>query len=419
MLDGITEPVELTLDNGFRVITYPIDGWPVVATLVSYHAGSLHEPMGCAGIAHLMEHMMFRGTERYPGGAIDALTAKLGGVNNAMTTTDYAAYYFALPSENWKTPLEIEADRMVHCRIDREILEVERKIAIEERRMAADDPETMLDEALDGAVFGEHPYARPIMGFVDDIRALTADDLRSFYTNRYAPDNASLVVVGGIDVPELHAACNELFAGIKAVRSPADIVTAPPEGCTRRLRISANRSTPRVAVGFRTPEATHDDSGALELLATLLAAGRSSRLYDRLVRKDRLATEISCLRLLQREPGLLAVSAALHPGTSPSLVESAMLEVLDGIARRPVDDEELAKGRRLARVDLAMAHDTVLGMAGTTALWEAIDTWRSGQHFEEAVDRVSAEDVSCAAARYLDREVMTVVTLDPSAEGTT
>ena len=407
---------ETVLGNGLRVVVLPFRDWPVAATLVSYRAGSLHEPDGCAGIAHLMEHMMFRGTERFPGGAIDELTARLGGINNAVTTTDYAAYYFALPGPGWRTALEIEADRMEHCHIDPDILEIERKVALEERRMGADDPESMLDEALDTFMFGDHAYGRPVMGVMEDIARLTAEDLRSFYRERYVPDNVSIIVVGGAAADEVFDTCGALF---ESIPSGPELVHASeralPRRDGRRERMSVDRSTPRVALGFATPEATHEDSPALELLVSLLASGRSSRLYDRLVRRGRFATEVSCSRLLQREPGIFTLSAALHPGSSPESATDAMLEVLTDVATRTVSNDEFEKARRLARADLAAAHDTALGAAATFGLWEAIETWREGLRFEELLERVAAEDLRRVAATYLGSKAMTSVTLHPSA----
>ena len=407
---------ETILENGLRVIVLPFRDWPVAATLVSYRAGSLQEPDGCAGIAHLMEHMMFRGSERFPGGAIDAMTARLGGVNNAVTTTDYAAYYFALPGEGWRTALEIEADRMVHCRLDRDVLEIERRVALEERRMAADDPESMLDEALDKSMFGEHPYGRPVMGVMEDIARLTVEDLRAFYRERYVPDNVSVVVAGGVVTEDVFRTCADLFEPIP--RGPGGVTTsgrAAPSRGGRREFITVDRSTPRVALGFPTPEATHPDSAALELLVSLLASGRSSRLYDRLVRTGRFATEVSCSRMLQREPGIFVMSTVLHPGSSPEQAADAMLDVLSDVASRTVSDDEFEKARRLARADLAAAYDTALGAAATFGLWEAIATWHEGLSFEEQLERVRAEDLRRVSATYLNREAMTSMTLRPAA----
>ncbi len=406
---------ETVLENGLRVVVLPFLDWPVAATLVSYRAGSLQEPAGCAGIAHLMEHMMFRGTERFPGGTIDDLTARLGGVNNAVTTTDYAAYYFALPGAGWRTALEVEADRMQHCHIDRDVLEIERRIALEERRMAADDPESMLDEALDASMFGEHAYGRPVLGLMEDIARLTADDLRAFYRARYVPGNVSIIVVGGVAANDVFETCRRLFGMIPGGPEQMPVTMRPlPRREARRERMTVDRSTPRVALGFPTPEATHPDSPALELLVSLIASGRSSRLYDHLVRRGRLATEVLCSRLLQREPGIFTLSASLHPESSPESAVDAMLEVVSDVAGGTVGHDEFEKARRLARADLAAAHDTALGAAATFGLWEAIDTWREGLRFEERLELVEADDLRRVAATYLDSAFVTSMTLHPS-----
>ena len=415
--DQMESTVEHVLSNGLRIVVLPFRDWPVAATLACYRAGSLHEPDGCAGIAHLMEHMMFRGTEKFPGGAIDAMTARLGGVNNAVTTTDYAAYYFALPRDGWITALEIEADRIQNCRIDHDVLEIERRVALEERRMASDDPESMVDEALDAAMFGDHAYGRPVMGLMRDIAGLSAKDMTSFYASRYVPANVSIVVVGGVSVDDAFAATERLFGDLPetavAGADPVELDRPAP----RRECITTDRSTPRIAMGFPTPDALDPDSPALELLVTLLASGRSSRLYDRLVRRDRVATEVSCSRLLQREPGSFTMSATLHPGASPARAERAMIEEITSIAGSVLSDDEFRKARRLARADLAAAHDTALGAAATLALWEAVDTWRAGVAFEKRMRELGPEDLTRVAMRFLDRERMSCVWLRPADDG--
>ncbi len=407
---------EAVLDNGLRVVVVPFDGWPAAATLVTYRAGSLQEPEGCAGIAHLMEHMMFRGTDAFPGGVVDATTARLGGVNNAVTTTDYAAYYFLLPGEGWRSALEIEADRMRCCRLDERTLEVERRVALEERRMATDEPESVLDEALDAAMFCPHPYGRPVMGLSTDIASITSSDLRAFYASRYAPGNASVIVSGGVEPSSVLDVCEGLFGGIPSADPAATGPSSTERPKPTRRGLTSDWSVPRIAVGFATPAATHRDSPALELLVSLLASGRSSRLYDRLVRADGIATEVGCSRLLQREPGAFTISAALHPATPTARAEEAIVDVLSSIASGRITDEECRKAQRLAWTDLAVAHETSLGVAATLGMWEAIAGWRAGLEFERRLELVEPDELAGVTADYLAPESMTVVTMEPDPE---
>ncbi len=406
-------PRKAVLPNGLVLLTVTREESPIVAVLLMYRAGSLYEPPGKTGLAHLTEHMMFRGTPARPQGGIDQLTGRLGGTNNAMTTCDHALYYFVLPSEHWVAPLSIEADRMFHCDFSREAFETERRVAIEERMMLDDDPETMLYEAVDALAFNAHPYRYPVIGLIDDLTGITLGDLRSFYSERYRPEEAVLAVVGGASHDEVLSEVGELFgaapltlAGEAAARAgaaggeprPAD----PPPTEPRRTVLSGLSPSPEVVVAFRTPEARHEDTPALELLSALLSAGRSSLMYTRLVDDLGVATEVSASKIPQTEPGLLYLSASLHPDVSPEAVENEILDIVSGLVRSGVSEDGLSRAKNLTRVDLMLGRETSLGQAGAIAFWECMGNWRFGDEHERRIELASAADVRRVAGRYLD-----------------
>ena len=428
-----TRPRKAVLANGLVLLTVTRENSPLVAALLMYRAGSLYEPVGKTGLAHLTEHMMFRGTPTRPQGSIDRLTGHLGGTNNAMTTCDHALYYFVLPAQHWTVPLEIEADRMFHCEFGREAFETERRVAVEERMMLDDDPETLVYEAVDALAFDTHPYRYPVVGLMHDIEALTLDDLRGFYARRYRPTEAVLAVVGDVEHERVVAEVEELLRAARPLPAAAgarvggDIVAsdAPSSDGGREARVvregdvlvwaddpavteprrsvlSGLSPSPQVVLAFRTPAAVHKDTPALELLAALLSSGRSSLMYARLVDDLGMATEVSASKIPQADPGLFYLSASLHSGVSPEECEDEMLSLVSGLVASGVSEEALARARNLTRVDLMLGHETCLGQAGSAAFWECLGDWRLGDEHEARLKHVTAADIRRVASIYLD-----------------
>ncbi len=408
-----TSPMKAVLPNGLVLMTVTRVESPIVAVLLMYRAGSLYEPPGKTGLAHLTEHMMFRGTPSRPQGGIDLLTGRLGGTNNAMTTCDHALYYFVLPSEHWVTPLSIEADRMFHCEFSEEAFRTERRVAIEERMMLDDDPETLVYEAVDELAFDSHPYRYPVIGLMDDLEKLTLSDLREFYAKRYRPEEAVLAVVGGATHDRVLEEVESLF-GDDAVSLPGRsdrclVASEPGPGCEdpsttepRHRALTGLSSSSEVVLAYRTPAAEHQDTPALELLAALLSSGRSSLMYSRLVDELGLATEVSASKIPQTDPGLLYLSASLHTGVSPEACENEMLRIIDGLVRSGVSESGLSRAKNLTRVDLMLGRETSLGLAGALAFWECLGDWRLGEAHERRIEQVSAADIRRVAERYLD-----------------
>lgn len=391
---------------------------PVVAVLLLYRAGSVSDPEGLTGLSHLTEHMMFRGSSGFPDGSIDELTNSLGGVNNAMTTSDYVAYYFVLPRENWRVALEIEADRMASCLLENAAFETERRIAIEERRMLDDEPESVLDEALESLAFEEHPYRFPVVGVLEDLERISLGDLRTFYEKHYRPDNAVLVVVGDVGVDDVERAARESFRSPHSgaatagggARAPSlsreiDVPVERPQLAPRNAMVRRESGIPRVTVGFHCPEATHADSLALEVASVLLGSGRSSRLYRRLVAPAGDVNEVSVGRMLQRYPGLFTVTAELSEGGDVGRCERAILDELDVLSRVGPSPEELEKAKRLWRLDHSLGRESSLGLAGFLGFWELLGRWELGEEFDAGTSDVTCEDVARAAGRYLDPQL--------------
>ena len=411
--DNTERPGRMVLPNGLVSLTVERESCPLVAVMLMYRAGSFHDPPRRTGLAHLVEHMMFRGTPRFPHGALDHLTGALGGVNNAMTTGDHALYYFVLPAEHWRTPLEIEADRMRNCVFDTRALETERRVALEERMMLDDDPESRLFEAVDAMALTEHPYRFPVVGLAKDLRRMSVTDLRRFYEERYVPGNAVLSVVGGVERSRVEDAVLRLFGGIRGdMPGPETVCDEPPVSAPRSRSLRDGSATPRLVTAFHSPGATEPDSPAMDIIATLLSSGRSSRLYGRLVEGSGLASEVTASRLIQRDPSLFYVSATLHSGSSAEDCEREILQALRELIERDVPPEELRKAKDLTMVDALLSRETCLGAAGALGFWELLGGWELEAEYEASLDALDAAAVRRAAASYLRPETRSTVWLE-------
>lgn len=410
-MNGIA-PVRAVLSNGLVVLAAVERSSPLAAVLLLYRCGSRDEPPGKTGLAHLVEHMMFRGTAAFPAGAVDAVTGRLGGMNNAVTTPDTTAYYFVLPDGHWRDVLAIEADRMAGCILDCESLEMERRVAVEERKMLDDDPESALDETVSELVYDTHPYRNPVIGRRQDIESLTLEDVAGFYRTHYTPANAVLVVAGDVDPARVVDEAERAFGSLPSSR-PATTAVAPepPQRGPRRAVVRTSVRTKEIVLAYRCPPAAAEDSGAAELLPALLATGRSSRLWRALVAGSGVAADVSAARILSRDPGLLTISATLHRGVDLRRAEDAMLRELDAMLRTGIPEGELAKAANLVRVDLMVSLETCLGLAGALGFWECLGGWELGVEFERSIERCRAADVLAAMERYLNAESRTSVWL--------
>src|SRR5467141_361164 len=232
-----TEDVRRTLlDNGLVVLTKEVHTSPIVTTMIWYRVGSRNEELGHTGKSHFLEHMLFKGTDRFKKWQIDLITLKNGGGNNAFTSHDFTAYYFNFASDRWDIALEIEADRMVSCSFDPEEFEAEKKVVIEELKTGLDSPWGLLLQEQEAAAFKVHPYRNPIVGWLQDVERATAEQQQAYYHRYYHPNNATLVIAGDFNTEDALKKVEQLFGPIAAVPKPAAmLLQEPPQRGERRL----------------------------------------------------------------------------------------------------------------------------------------------------------------------------------------
>ncbi len=403
---GVFEPETFTLDNGMDVVVVTNRRVPVVTHMVWYRVGSADEPYGRSGIAHFLEHLMFKGTDQVPAGQFSRIVARNGGRDNAFTSWDFTAYYQTVARDRLDMVMAMEADRMVNLRLTDQVVGTERDVVLAERRDRVDlSPGAQLDEEMTAALFVRHPYGTPIIGWEAEISGLERADAEAFYRTWYAPNNAILVVSGDIDAAELRPLAERHY-GVLAPRPLPERVrpSEPPLKTARRvvLRDPEVRQPSWVrkvtAPSYRVGERRH--VYPLQVLADLLGVGDTSLLYRRLGVEQRLATNIWVdYRAGQRDLGVFAIGASPVTGVSLEQLEAAIDAELAALLEEGVsaDDVETAKRRMLAEADYA--RDSLFGPA--FALGSALVTGRTVDEVEAWPDRIAAVTVDqvTAAAR--------------------
>lgn len=401
-----------TLGNGLTVACLDNPQAPVVGLAVWVRAGTRHEPAGHGGLAHFLEHLMFQGSRRFGPGEHDRRIRALGGDDNALTSHDATAYLTTVAADRWHEVLALEADRMAGLRLDGEAVDRERQVICAELAMYDDDPWDSLSRAVDAALYGDHPYARPILGTREELEATGAAELREFHRRRYHPANAVLAVAGRIESADrvleaAAAAFGDLPAGKETgVETGADSGASarPSPENPRPARITREHpgSSARLLLALPAPGAGHPDHPALHLLSVLLAHGHGSRLVGGLVDDGDLcgavAAELSCTP----DPGALTIAAEALPGVEPDRIEDRIRTELDDLRRTPPRPEETTRARETALAEWVFGHQRVAEQA--MALGSELCLFSRSRHqgFLDAVARRTAEDLTAAARRWLD-----------------
>ena len=405
--DRVTAEAE-TLDNGMSVVLLPRADAESIVTVVCYRAGSRDEGSGETGLAHFLEHMMFKGSALYPPGAIDSVTQGLGGTNNAFTSHDVSAYHFQFERRSWGEALLIEADRMRGLNLLPEEIESEREVILEEIRMVEDDPWDVLEQAVARRIFGGHPYGRPVLGTRQSLRGLDAASLGSFHRRHYRPGRAVLVAAGGLPsdaMERIEAALGNGRAGSAGV-SPASDARAclePPifdAAPTRRVELRRGEMA-RLLVAHPAPAADDPLSVHVRLALTVLASGRASRIQRELVEQDPLALWAAGAASGHRLGGLSTLAAEAAAGVEPARLEAELCARVDGLAASPPSAEELARAKRVLFADWVFMHERIAELAVSAAIEHALFFPGFSRDSFEVLARATAADVSDACAVWL------------------
>ncbi len=407
---------EFTLKNGLKVVTVEDHTVPSVTFAVAFHVGSRNERSGITGISHLFEHMMFNGSKKYKPKEFDNILENGGGYSNAYTSTDITFYYEEFNPDLLDKVLDMEADRMRSLKIDSENLEQERGIVKEERRVSTDNSvQGSMVENLYAGSFVAHPYQHPVVGWMKDLDHITVADAQEYFRTYYAPNNATIFLVGDFDARTVKTKMEKQFASIPRQPAPASVINAEPQQMgERRIKLHKPAELPAVAIAFKGAAATSPDYAPLNLLAGILSTGQSSRLYKRLVYDLEIATEAGAGLDEFIDPGLFTIFVQMQPGKTTQEAEEETYRILRDIADNGVTEEELQKAKNSAQVDYVNNFKTNVGIANRLGYYEVIHgDYRKSFDVLGTYANVTVDDIRRVAGTYLGERLRTVVTLVP------
>ncbi|GIV15347.1 MAG: peptidase M16 [Armatimonadota bacterium] len=400
-----------TFPNGLRVLVREAHEAPLVTIDLWIRAGSSRETAETNGVAHFMEHLLFRGTSKRGRGEVDRDIEELGATLNATTSRDWMHLYTTVASRYWQNALEVIADAVQNSALRPEDVEREQMIILDELARAADDPVRDANQRLAELLFQKHPYRLPVAATRDSIIRIQREQVVEFYRKYYVPNNASLVIVGDVTEAEAFAATEKLF-GRWQKRDIADPQPEPepPPDAPRHAQFKVRRGFPVVGIGFLAPSVKEvEDVCACDLLLALL--GRRDGLLTRLLVGQGVATRVTTEFLTQRYPGLFSIVVELPEKGNPQQVEAMVVGALQQLAKTPVTETELARAKREIVGEYLFGMETTEGQASTLGFYEMVDTYLFATEYEKNVLSVTAEDVRRVVEKYLNPERRVVVTL--------
>ena len=403
---GSIEVFEETLENGLRLLVCEQPKTSIVYSDLFFPVGSVNDPPGQTGIAHFVEHMLFKGTRRLPKGGIDRLTFLAGGQANAETDEDTTHYWFGLPSGVLELALVLESDRILNARFVSKEVEAERRVIAEEARRELDQPWSRLERAHLAASYPFHPYRNPVLGWPEDLEQFGPRELKKFYRENYGPSGAVLVVVGGVEAPRVIERVRHHFEKIPRVQRPASVANLPQMDSpgASRLEFRESDSVCRGLLGWRTCARTHADSSALEVLAELLGSGRKSRLWKKLVDRDRRVTSIDASHEPSARDGLFYIGIESEGRSDPRRIEAEILAEISELAHRGPSSVELARVRERLKASWLWEMDDLGAMASGLGHAEISGDWRLWRAEYDAASAITTEDIRRVARSYLHSE---------------
>jgi zinc protease len=412
---------EYTLDNGMKLVVKPDHRAPVVVSQVWYKVGSSYEHDGITGVSHVLEHMMFKGTEKHGPGEFSRIISENGGRENAFTSRDYTAYFQSLEKSRLPVAFELEADRMRNLRLEAGEFAKEVRVVMEERRLRTeDDAQALAYEQFNAAAFLNSPYRNPIIGWMDDLEGMALEDLQRWYARWYAPNNATLVVAGDVDPEAVHKLARRHFGAHDAGRiEPAKPRREIEQRGLRRVTVKAPAEVPYLIMGYKVPvllTAEQDwEPYALEVLAGILDGGDSARLTRDVVRGRQIAVSAGAgYSLYGRQESLLMLDGAPAAGHDVKGLEDALREQIARLRDAPVTADELERVKAQVLADHVYQQDSVFYQAMQIGTLETVGLgWQRMDEYLPRIQAVTAEQVQAVARKYLVDDHLTVAVLEP------
>ncbi|MEJ2143105.1 MAG: pitrilysin family protein [Gammaproteobacteria bacterium] len=412
---------EFKLDNGLKLLVKEDHRAPVVVSQIWYKVGASYEHNGITGVSHVLEHMMFKGTQKHPAGEFSRIIAENGGRENAFTSRDYTAYFQQLEKSRLPISFEMEADRMRNLTLPLEHFNKERDVVKEERRLRTEDkPRSLTYEQFMATAFTSSPYHHPIIGWMNDLDSLTVEDLSEWYKKWYAPNNATLVVVGDVNADEVFTLAKQHFGNIPASQIPAIKPRTEPEQIgERRITIRKPAKLPYMLMGYKVPvlkTASEEwEVYALEVLAGVLSGSNSSRFPERLVRSQQIAAGVDVgYNLYSLHDELFVIDATPVGKHNLKEIEQAIYDQLEQIKNEKVSGAELERIKAQVVAGKVFEKDSVFYQAMQMGTLETVGLgWQHMDEYSEKIKQVTPEQIQQVAKKYLVKDALTVAVLDP------
>jgi zinc protease len=412
---------EYHLDNGLKLIVKEDHRAPVMVSQVWYKVGSSYEHDGITGLSHVLEHMMFKGTAAHPAGQFSQIIAENGGQENAFTSRDYTAYFQTMAASRLPVSFELESDRMRNLSLPGDEFKKEVQVVMEERRMRTDDnPQSLTYEQFNATAYASSPYRIPTIGWMGDLKTMAVDDLRNWYQKWYAPNNATLVVVGDVDPDKVFRLAKKYFGPLK----PSDIAPLKPrleiaQHGPKHIVVERPAKLPYLIMGYKAPVVLTADQDwepyALEVLASILDGGDSARLASQLVRGSAVAASAGAsYDAFDRKETLFLFSGTPANGHSVADLQNALLAQITELQTKPVSTEELERVKAQIRADKVFQQDSIFYQAMQIGSLETVGlSWEDADQYLPRIEAVSAEQVQAVARKYLVEDQLTVAELSP------
>jgi zinc protease len=412
---------EYKLENGMKLIVKEDHRAPVAVSQVWYKVGASYEHDGVTGLSHVLEHMMFKGTKKHPAGEFSRIIAENGGKENAFTGADYTAYFQTLEKSRLPVSFELEADRMRNLSLPEEEFQKELNVVMEERRMRTEDnPQSLTYEQFKATAFINSPYRIPTIGWMDDLEAMEVDDLREWYRRWYAPNNATLVVVGDVEPKAVLKLAKKYFGKLK----PSDLTPVKPRHEVRqrgekRIIVAAPAELPYLLMGYKVPVSSTAEASwepyALDVLANLLDGGNSARLASRLTRGKAIAAEAGAgYSYNDRMTSLFLLNGTPARGHGIEELEKALRDEVEDLRNNLVSASELKRVKAQIKAARVYELDSIFYQAMQIGQLETVGIgWHEVDRYPEHINAVTAEQLREVARKYLKPERLTVAELEP------
>ncbi len=404
-----------TLDNGLQIVVIPMDnGSNVISTDIFYKVGSGSEIMGKSGIAHMLEHLNFKSTDNLKAGEFDEIVKGFGGVNNASTGFDTTHYFIKSSSKNLSKSLELFADLMANLKLKDEEFQPERDVVLEERRWRTDNsPIGYLYFRLFNNAFTYHPYHWTPIGFVNDIKNWTIEDIKKFHANYYQPANAIVVVAGDITAKEVFENTKKYFGKIKSkpVLHPTAHQVEPEQDGAKRVYIKKQSEVEMIAIAYKIPDYLNKDQVALSALSELLSSGKSSLLQKVLVDEKKMVNQVYGYNMENRDPSIFMFLAVGNPGVKAEDIEKEILSIIKDVQNGQVSKKDIEKIKTNTKADFIFSLESSSNLTNLFGGYYSKGSIEPLLSYEENINKLKKEDIINVAKKYLVKEKSTTVIL--------